>query len=171
MIFNLILFLHIQIAFLNYDILTESAETFQTVLEENMSKKKENKSEKVNSTDFNPRVELLALKNMTSMLSVKEGLGGIKNLEHMEEFLEDTCKCFKSMAPKLRDNQNFYRTMVTMVFTIEKLIQRQGELIDVGNFYRKTKWIQTTQNISMISRLNRKAKLLARTIEKGLTHI
>ena len=61
--------------------------------------------------------------------------------------------------------------MVTMVFTIEKLIQRQAELIDVGNFYRKTKWIQTTRNISMISRLNRKAKLLAKTIEKGLTHI
>ena len=75
MIFNLILFLLIQIAFLNYDIFTESAERSQTVLEKDMSKKKENKSEKVNSTDFNPRVELLALNNMTLMLSVKEGLG------------------------------------------------------------------------------------------------
>ena len=78
--FNLIHFLLILIAFLNYDILTESAERFQRVLEEDMSKKKENKSEKISSTYFDPKVELLALKNMTSMLSVKEGLGGIKNL-------------------------------------------------------------------------------------------
>ena len=89
----------------------------------------------------------------------------------MEKFLEDTCKCFKSMAPQLRDTPYFHRTMVTMVFTIEKLIQRQAELIDAGNFYRKIKWIQTTPNMKMISRLNRKTKLLAKTIEKGLTHI
>ena len=60
--------------------MTESAEGFQKVLEEDMSKKKENKSEKISSTYFDPKVELLALKNMTSMLLVKEGLGGIKNL-------------------------------------------------------------------------------------------
>ena len=173
MIVNVIMFLLIQMTCSNYDVLTESGEKFQTVLGEDMSKKNENKSKQDNGflgSKKDAKLELLTMNNMTLMLSAKEGLGGITNLEHMEEFLEDTCKCLKSIAPKLKNEPYFYKTMVTMVYNIKKLIDHQEELLDLGNFYRKTtKWIQTTRNISMISRLNRKAKLLEKTILTGLT--
>ena len=173
MIVNVILFLFIQMTFSNYDILTESGEKFQSVLGEDMSKKQENISMQGSGVFGDKKTsqqELLTLHNMTSMLSAKEGLGGITNLVHMEEFLEDTCKCLKSIAPKLKNDPDFYKTMVTMVFNINKLILRQEELLNIGNFYRNTtKWIQTTKNISMISRLNRKAKLLEKTMLTGWT--
>ena len=172
MIVNVIPFLLIQMAFSSYDILTESGEKFQTVLEGDMSKKKVYTPKRIQEKwgKKGAKLELLTLNNMTSRLSTKEGLGGIKNLEHMEEFLEDTCKCLKSIAPELKNDKEFYETMVTMVFNITSLLLRQEELLDIGNFYRKTtKWIQTTRNISMISRLNRKAKAMEKTMLKGLT--